>query len=182
MAVLGKSELLKLQKEYQVIHPFDEKLIDGDSFILTVQSPVEIKYLEHKNIISNEIVYIPVNYVAHMTAKSKFGRLGLSFLNAAKVHSGFIGRIVLELVNLNNDRIPIVINKGEPFMHLEIIRREGEPEPYIGEYQFQYMNDEEILMYLDIVKKTYPNYKHYVKIWLRNKPYILEKAKEILKL
>jgi len=180
MVVLGKPELLKLQKEYNIIYPFDEKLVDGDSFILTVQSPVEIKYLEHKNIISNEIVYIPVNYVAHLTAKSKFGRLGLSFLNAAKVHSGFIGRIILELVNLNNDHIPILINKGEPFMHLELIRREGEPSPYIGEYQFQYMTEEEILMYLKIVKRTYPNYKYYVSIWLRDKPHILEKAKEIL--
>jgi hypothetical protein len=79
MVVLGKSELLKLQKDYNVIYPFDENLLDGDSFILTVQEDVEVKYLEHKNIVSHQIVYVPVNYVAHMTAKSKFGRLGLSF-------------------------------------------------------------------------------------------------------
>src|SRR5579875_744148 len=167
MAVVGRSELLKLQEKYHLLHPFSEELIDGDSFILTVQDDVEVKYLEHKNIISNEIVFVPVNFVAHMTAKSKFGRLGLSFLNAAKVHSGFVGRIVLEVVNLNNDHLPILIKKGEPFMHLEYIKREGEPYPYHGEYQFQYMNDEEIKFYLKILKDNIPNFEHYAKFWLR---------------
>ncbi|MFP3190515.1 MAG: hypothetical protein RXR31_04145 [Thermoproteota archaeon] len=173
MAVLGKSELLKLQKEFNVIHPFDENLIDGDSFILTVQEDVEVKYLEHKNIVSHQIVFVPVNYVAHMTAKSKFGRLGLSFLNAAKVHSGFVGRIVLEVVNLNNDHIPILIKRGEPFMHLEFIKREGLPEPYHGEFMFQYMNEEEIRMYLKILKKTINNFEYYAKIWLKNREDLL---------
>ena len=177
MVVLGRSELLKLQKEYQIIFPFNESLIDGDSFILTVQEDVEVKYLEHKNIISNEIVYIPISYVAHMTAKSKFGRLGLSFLNAAKVHSGFVGRIVLEVVNLNNEHIPVVIKKGEPFMHLELIRREGEPYPYHGEYQFQFMTEEEIKMYIPILRKTIPNFEYYINIWLKNKPELLNLIK-----
>ncbi len=174
MAVLGKSELLKLQEKYLLINPFNPELIDGDSFILTVQNDVEVKYLEHKNIVSNEIVFVPINFVAHMTAKSKFGRLGLSFLNAAKVHSGFVGRIVLEVVNLNNDHLPITIKKGEPFMHLEYLRREGEPSPYCGEYQFQYMSDEEILFYLKILKQHIPNYEYYSKIWLKNKPHLLK--------
>jgi Deoxycytidine deaminase len=169
MVVLGKSELLKLQKDYNVIYPFDENLLDGDSFILTVQEDVEVKYLEHKNIVSHQIVYVPVNYVAHMTAKSKFGRLGLSFLNAAKVHSGFVGRIVLEVVNLNNEHKPILIKKGEPFMHLEFIKREGLPEPYHGEFMFQYMNENEIKMYLSILKNTMIEYEKYLPIWLKNK-------------
>jgi len=167
MVVLGKSELLKLQKDYNVIYPFDENLLDGDSFILTVQEDVEVKYLEHKNIVSHQIVYVPVNYVAHMTAKSKFGRLGLSFLNAAKVHSGFVGRIVLEVVNLNNEHKPILIKKGEPFMHLEFIKREGLPEPYHGEFMFQYMNENEIKMYLSILKNTMIEYEKYLPIWTK---------------
>jgi len=177
MAVIGRSELLKLQKKYNLIYPFNEELIDGDSFILTVQDDVEVKYLEHRNIISNEIVFVPVDYVAHMTAKSKFGRLGLSFLNAAKVHSGFVGRIVLEVVNLNNDHLPILIKKGEPFMHLEYIKREGEPYPYHGEYQFQYMNDDEIRFYLKILRENIPNFEYYAKIWLKNKPHLLKELK-----
>jgi deoxycytidine triphosphate deaminase len=82
--------------------------------------------MEHRNINSNEVVFTPPQYVAHLTAKSKYGRMGLSFLNAAKVHSGFVGRLALELVNLSNDRKPITIKRGDPFMHIEFITREGD--------------------------------------------------------
>jgi dCTP deaminase len=51
--------------------------------------------------------------------------MGLSFLNAAKVHSGFVGRLALEVVNLNNDRTPITIKRGDPFMHIEFLTRMG---------------------------------------------------------
>jgi hypothetical protein len=90
-------------------------------------------------------------------------------LNAAKVHSGFVGRIVLEVVNLNNEHKPILIKKGEPFMHLEFIKREGLPEPYHGEFMFQYMNENEIKMYLSILKNTMIEYEKYLPIWLKNK-------------
>lgn len=164
MAIFGKSELLKLQKEYRIIYPFDEKLLDGDGYILTVKEDVVLNYLEHKNLISKEIVMLPTNVVAHLTAKSRFGRLGLSFLNAAKVHSGFIGRLALEVVNLSNDRTPITIKADDPFMHIEFVQRIGEPEPYSGEYQFQFMSDEEIKEALLYIKKILPNYKSMLKI------------------
>lgn len=163
MAILGKSELLKLQKEYRIIYPFDEKLLDGDGYILTVKEDVVLNYLEHKNLISKEIVMLPTNVVAHLTAKSRFGRLGLSFLNAAKVHSGFIGRLALEVVNLSNERTPITIKADDPFMHIEFVQRIGEPEPYSGEYQFQFMSDEEIKEALPYIRKILPNYRSYVK-------------------
>ena len=79
--------------------------------------------------ISKEIIFAPPDCVAHMTSKSKFGRLGLSFLNSVKVHSGFVGRIALELVNLSNERTPITIRRGDPLIHVEFLRREGPPEP-----------------------------------------------------
>jgi len=157
MGILGKSEILKLQREFRIIHPFKEQLLDGDGYILTVKDNVVLNYLEHKNLISKEIIMLPTNIIAHLTAKSRFGRLGLSFLNAAKVHSGFIGRLALELVNLNNSRKPITIKRGEPLMHIEFIRREGEPSPYMGEYLFQYMTDEEVALYLDLINKKFPN-------------------------
>ncbi|MEM0053994.1 MAG: hypothetical protein QXL89_07390 [Nitrososphaeria archaeon] len=163
MAILGKSELLKLQKEYRIIYPFDEKLLDGDGYILTVKEDVILNYLEHKNLISKEIVMLPTNVVAHLTAKSRFGRLGLSFLNAAKVHSGFIGRLALEVVNLSNERTPITIKADDPFMHIEFVQRIGEPEPYSGEYQFQFMSNEEIKQALPYIKKILPNYEKYLK-------------------
>jgi len=167
MCVLGKDKLVELIKKYKVIHPYDPRLLDGDGYVLTVKKDTTLQYLEHKNLVSNEIVYTPTNYVAHLTAKSRFGRLGLSFLNAAKIHSGWVGRLALELVNLSNERAPITIRRGEPFIHAEFITREGDPAPYVGEYQFQFMTSEEVEMYIPILKETIANYEDYAKIWLK---------------
>lgn len=168
MGILGKDKLLELIENYKCIYPFDLNLLDGDSYVLTVRDETTLQYLEHRNLVSNEIVFTPPNFVAHLTAKSKYGRAGLSFLNAAKVHSGFVGRLALELVNLSNDRRPITIKRGDPLMHIEFITRIGEPSPYIGEYQFQYMTDEEIEMYIPILRKVFKNYDELAKIWFKN--------------
>ncbi|RLI00231.1 hypothetical protein DRO28_00345 [Candidatus Bathyarchaeota archaeon] len=172
MCILGKDKLAELIKKYKIIHPFDPNMLDGDSYVLTVKEDVTLQYLEHKNLISKEIVFTPPNLVAYLTAKSRFGRAGLSFLNAAKVHSGFLGRLALELVNLSNDRKPITIARGDPLMHIEFITRIGEPSPYVGEYQFQYMTDEEIEMYIPIMKEVFSNYDELAKIWFRNRRHI----------
>jgi dCTP deaminase len=168
--VLGKDRLLEIIEKYKCIYPFDLNLLDGDSYVLTVKEEVTLQYLEHRNLISNEIVFTLPNIVAHLTAKSKYGRMGLSFLNAAKVHSGFIGRLALEVVNLNNDRTPITIKRGDPFMHIEFITRIGEESPYVGEYQFQYMTPEEIKMYVPILRNVFKNYEELSKIWFKNRP------------
>src|SRR5512137_2753434 len=165
MGVIGRDQLTKLIQTYNCIHPFDYALLDGDGYVLTVRDETTLHYLEHRNVISYEVVFTPPNLVAHLTAKSKYGRMGLSFLNAAKVHSGFIGRLALELVNLSNDHHPIIIKRGDPFMHMEFVTREGEPSPYMGEYQFQYMREEEMEMYLPILKKIFPDYDELAKIW-----------------
>ncbi len=157
MCVLGKEKILELIEESKIVYPFDHNLLDGDGYILTVKDETTLHYLEHKNLISYEIVFTPPDIVAHLTAKSRYGRMGLSFLNAAKVHSGFIGRLALELVNLSNDRQPIVIKRGDPLMHMEYITREGKSSPYLGPYQFQYMSEEEILMYKSLIIEKYPN-------------------------
>jgi dCTP deaminase len=169
MCVIGKDKLKELIENYKCIYPYDFNLLDGDGYVLTVKDETTLHYLEHKNLISYEIVFTPPNYVAHLTAKSKYGRMGLSFLNAAKVHSGFIGRLALEVVNLSNDRCPITIKRGDPFMHIEFIKREGEPSPYVGEYQFQYLTDEEIRMYIPILRRVFPNYDQLASIWFKNK-------------
>ena len=168
MCILGKDKLMELIEKYKVIYPCDFNLLDGDSYILTVKEETTLHYLEHKNLISYEVVFTPPNYVAHLTAKSKYGRRGLSFLNAAKVHSGFIGRLALELVNLINDRQPITIKRGDPFMHIEFVTREGGPSPYMGEYQFQYVTEDEKKMYLPILKKAFPNFDELAKKWFKN--------------
>ena len=168
MCIIGKNKLMELIENYKIIYPYDFHLLDGDSYILSVKEETTLHYLEHKNLISYEVVFTPPNYVAHLTAKSKYGRKGLSFLNAAKVHSGFIGRLALELVNLSNDRQPIMIKRGDPFMHIEFVTREGEPSPYMGQYQFQYVTEDEKKMYLPILKKVFPNFDELAKIWFES--------------
>jgi dCTP deaminase len=169
MCVLGKDKLKELIDNYKVIYPYDYNLLDGDGYIMTVREETTLHYLEHKNLISHEIIFAPPNFVPHLTAKSKYGRMGLSFLNAAKVHSGFVGRLALELVNLSNDRKPITIKRGDPFMHVEFVTREGEPAPYNGEYQFQFLSDDELQMYIPILKKIFPNYEELARGCFKNK-------------
>jgi dCTP deaminase len=167
MCIVGKDRLVELIKKYKVIHPFEERLLDGDGYVLTVKEDITLNYLEHRNVVSHQIVHTPTNYVAHLTAKSRFGRLGLSFLNSVKVHSGWVGRLALELVNLSNERTPITIRRGQPLIHIELISREGKPSPYVGEYQFQFMTKEEVQTYLPILKETIPNYEEYEKLWFK---------------
>jgi len=151
MTVIGKSILTELVDKYKVIYPTIDEGFDGDGYVLTVRENRTLNYLEHRNMISKEVIFTPPNYVAHLTAKSRFGRMGLSFLNSVKVHSGFVGRLALELVNLNNERTPITIKQGDPLIHIEFISREGEPSPYRGGYMFQYMNEAETDTYVDIL-------------------------------
>ena len=155
MCVIGKNELVNLIKAHKCIHPFDYSLLDGDGYVLTVKEERTLHYLEHQNLVSNEVVFTPPSFVSHLTAKSKYGRMGLSFLNAAKVHSGFVGRLALELVNLSNERQPITIKRGDPLMHIEFMRREGDPSPYNGNYMFQYMTEEEISEYVSILTRDF---------------------------
>jgi len=169
MTVLGKDLLLELNDKYHIVTPFRTSQLDGDGYILTVREDTTLQYLEHQNVISEEIVFTPPNCVAHLTAKSRYGRMGLSFLNAAKVHSGFCGRLALEIVNLSNDRHPITIRKGDHFMHMEFITREGSPSPYDGEYQFQYMTNDEINSYLPIMRNLIPNFEELSRVWLKKK-------------
>lgn len=155
LGVAGRDQITKLIQTYKCIYPFDYALLDGDGYVLTVRDETTLHYLEHRNVISYEVVFTPPNYISHLTAKSKYGRMGLSFLNAAKVHSGFVGRLALELVNLNNGRQPITIKRGDPLMHIEYISRDGEPSPYRGDYMFQYMSDDEVPLYLGILKEHF---------------------------
>lgn len=155
MTVLGASILKDLVARYKVIYPSDPAAFDGDGYVLTVRENKTLNYLEHRNMVSREIVFTPPDCVAHLSSKSKFGRLGLSFLNSVKVHSGFVGRLALELVNLSNERTPITIRKGDPLIHIEFLRREGEPSPYAGRYMFQFMNDEETDTYVRILSEYF---------------------------
>jgi dCTP deaminase len=157
LTVLGAPILRELVAKYSCIHPSEEGAFDGDGYVLTVREDRTLHYLEHRNMVSREIIFTPPDCVAHLTSKSRFGRLGLSFLNSVKVHSGFVGRLALELVNLSNERTPITISQGDPLIHIEFLRREGAPEPYSGRYMFQFMTDDETAMYIDIVSRNFPD-------------------------
>ena len=156
MTVLGAPILRELVAKYGTIYPSEATAFDGDGYVLTVREDRTLNYLEHRNMVSREIIFTPPDCIAHLTSKSKFGRLGLSFLNSVKVHSGFVGRLALELVNLSNERTPITIKQGDPLIHIEFLRREGAPEPYAGKYMFQFMNDEETSRYVGILSKNFP--------------------------
>jgi hypothetical protein len=39
----------------------------------------------------------------------------------------------------------------------------------MGEYQFQYMSEDEMQMYVPILKKVFPNYDELGKAWFKNK-------------
>ena len=157
MTVLGAPILRKLVAEYGSISPSDEAAFDGDGYVLTVREDRTLHYLEHRNMVSREIIFTPPDTVAHLTSKSRFGRLGLSFLNSVKVHSGFVGRLALELVNLSNERTPITIRQGDPLIHIEFLRREGDPEPYKGKYMFQFMTDDETSRYVEVLSRNFPD-------------------------
>jgi dCTP deaminase len=156
MTVIGAPLLKEMVGKYGCIYPSDESAFDGDGYVLTVREDRTLHYLEHRNMVSKEIVFTPPDTVAHLTSKSKFGRLGLSFLNSVKVHSGFVGRLALELVNLSNERTPITISRGDPLIHIEFMRREGPYEPYSGRYMFQFMNDQETEKYADMLSTNFP--------------------------
>ncbi len=144
-------------EQYKVISPTTPEGFDGDGYVLTVREDRTLNYLEHRNMISKEVIFTPPNYVAHLTAKSRFGRMGLSFLNSVKVHSGFVGRLALELVNLNNERSPITVRHGDPLIHIEFITREGDASPYRGNYMFQYMDEAESETYVKILGTDFPD-------------------------
>jgi dCTP deaminase len=40
-------------------------------------------------------------------------------------------------------------------MHIEYISREGEPSPYKGDYMFQYMTDDEVSLYIGVLKEHF---------------------------
>ena len=156
MTVLGAPVLRELVAKYKAIYPSVDSSFDGDGYVLTVREDRTLHYLEHRNMVSREIIFTPPDCVAHLTSKSKFGRMGLSFLNSVKVHSGFVGRLALELVNLSNERTPITIKQGDPLIHIEFLRREGPPEPYSGKYMFQFMDEKETSMYVDTLSTSFP--------------------------
>jgi len=148
--------LKQMVRDYKVIFPAVDSSFDGDGYVLTVREDRTLNYLEHRNMVSKEIVFTPPDCVAHLTSKSRFGRMGLSFLNSVKVHSGFVGRLALELANLSNERTPITIRRGDPLIHIEFLRREGDPEPYSGKYMFQYMNERETSVYVKVLGESFP--------------------------
>ena len=70
MGVLGRDKLKELIDNYKCVYPYDYNLLDGDGYILTVREETTLHYLEHRNLVTHEIVFALPNNVAHLTAKS----------------------------------------------------------------------------------------------------------------
>ena len=59
MGILGRDKLRDLIDNYKVIYPHDYTLLDGDGYILTVKEETTVQYLEHRNLVSHEVVFTP---------------------------------------------------------------------------------------------------------------------------
>ena len=59
MTVIGKSILSGLVDEYKVISPVSPEGFDGDGYVLTVREDRTLNYLEHRNMISKEVIFTP---------------------------------------------------------------------------------------------------------------------------
>ena len=79
MAVAGRDQITKLISAYKCIHPFDYALLDGDGYVLTVRDETTLHYLEHRNVVSYEVVFTPPNYVSHLSARVSMGEWAFPF-------------------------------------------------------------------------------------------------------
>ena len=59
LAVAGREKLTKMIQDYKCIQPFDYALLDGDGYVLTVRDETTLHYLEHRNVVSYEVVFTP---------------------------------------------------------------------------------------------------------------------------
>ena len=61
MCILGKDKLVELIEKSRCVYPFDMSLLDGDGYVLTVRDETTLNCLEHKNLISKEVVFTPLS-------------------------------------------------------------------------------------------------------------------------
>src|SRR6266446_3527072 len=79
MCVIGKNQLVSLIKAHKCVHPFDYGLLDGDGYVLTVREERTLHYLEHQNLVSNEVVFTPPEFVTHSPVLAFSGEMGHEF-------------------------------------------------------------------------------------------------------
>lgn len=85
---------------------------------------------------TEEVVSIPNDLVARIEGKSSVGRAGLAVhITAGFIDPGFMGRITLEMVNLNPEKT-VIVHAGRPIAQLSFHQMTSAAiRPYEGRYQ-----------------------------------------------
>lgn len=161
---LSNIDIEKLQKETDLINPFNKENVQPNSYDLTLSNeflqqdlsiqPIDLSdrnSQKHTKIIANEFILRPHTLVLATTkecvnlpntisgqleGRSSIGRNGLFIHNAGVIDSGFIGEITLELFNASDNSI--VLKAGTRIAQL-IFNELKTPtnRPYNGKYQKQ---------------------------------------------
>lgn len=147
--MLTKHELLSLQttNDIKILYSQPE-FIDGQSFLLRMKDDLIIQPKTFQLALSKEVVAFSTRFSGYIFGISALCRRGLHFYEG-KVHSGFIGRIVFEFFN-GGDEV-IELKEGDKVAHLTVFRLNNS-EKYLGEWQFQYIEDNELLLLEDVIK------------------------------
>ena len=137
----------------KMISPFYPENLSPDSIDLTLDKTIKIettKGWEEVHIgrgyalrpnqfilaMTRETVKIPNNYSGLLFTKSGDSRQGLTHTAAKLIHSGFEGKIVLELKNYSEFN-SILLSAGMPIIQLGIIHHAYSQQSYKGNYQNQ---------------------------------------------
>lgn len=135
-AVLSNHDILKAVDEGRVgIDPFSAKRIQNNSYKLSLSETVVFAPGDFKNVWTLEKVSLPNNLAGLLTARSVWARKGLFFCASIGVDAGFSGNLVVELFNVSDSHI--TVPKGEPFVHLWLLKTSSECTPYSGIFQGQ---------------------------------------------
>ncbi|MEW5760460.1 MAG: hypothetical protein AB1779_06825 [Candidatus Thermoplasmatota archaeon] len=140
MSVYSGLNIKKLVKNKKIkIEPYNEELVQNNSYQLTLLESLKMKKFEFKCVWTKEKITLPNDIVGLMTAKSKLARLGLFFPNSMGCDAGFSGNLVVELFYLGEEEIKL--NAGEPILHLWLLKTIGKCKPYRGIYYNQKPGD-----------------------------------------
>ncbi len=78
----------------------------------------------------------------------------LEFVESAEPLAGQLDPQSLNL----DERDPITIKSGDPLIHIRFSKREGSPNPYSGQYRFQYLGGEESELHCNLLPKFCPDF------------------------
>lgn len=115
------------------ITPFEESHLTPAGYDLGSAEDITLKPGEHRLVATHEKVELSPKVLGILHIRSSFAREGL-FASLALVDPGFKGQLTIAL--LNTSKANLIINRGESFLQLSLIRMaSGVEKPYDGSYQ-----------------------------------------------